>query len=104
MCGVVQGLLIHVMGTRLYDAQLSSLQRKEVTIRPVRQMLEKLHGLDERPLTVVRPLNHFYGIHTFYPTFASGKGGAPFNTVQEPPLFVETWIETVPRTPVTVLS
>jgi excinuclease ABC subunit A len=55
LCGVVQGLLIHVMGTRLYDAQLSSLQRKEVTIRPVRQMLEKLRGVDERPLTVVRP-------------------------------------------------
>ena len=34
-------------------------------------------------LTKVRPLNHFYGIHTFYPTFASGKGGAPFNTVQD---------------------
>jgi uncharacterized protein (DUF885 family) len=34
-------------------------------------------------LTKVRPLNHFYGIQTFYPTFASGKGGAPFNTVQD---------------------
>lgn len=32
-------------------------------------------------LTKVRPLNHFYGIQTFYPTFASGKGGAPFNTL-----------------------
>ena len=34
-------------------------------------------------LTKVRPLNHFYGLHTFYPTFASGQGGAPFNTVQD---------------------
>ena len=34
-------------------------------------------------LTKVRPLNHFYGIHTFYPTFASGKGGAPFNTLED---------------------
>ena len=32
-------------------------------------------------LTKVRPLNHFYGLQAFYPTFASGKGGAPFNTV-----------------------
>jgi uncharacterized protein (DUF885 family) len=32
-------------------------------------------------LTEVRPINHFFGIHTFYPTFASGKGGAPFNTL-----------------------
>ena len=32
-------------------------------------------------LTDVRPINHFFGIHTFYPTFASGKGAAPFKTV-----------------------
>ena len=34
-------------------------------------------------LTKVRPLNHFFGLHTFYPTFASGKGGAPFNTLED---------------------
>jgi uncharacterized protein (DUF885 family) len=34
-------------------------------------------------LTVVRPLNHFFGFHTFYPTFASGKGAAPFKTVED---------------------
>ena len=34
-------------------------------------------------LTKVRPLNHFFGLHTFYPTFASGKGGAPFDTLQD---------------------
>ena len=33
--------------------------------------------------TKVRPMNHFYGLHTIYPTFASGKGGAPFNTVED---------------------
>lgn len=32
-------------------------------------------------LTRVRPMNHFFGIHTFYPTFASGSGAAPFKTV-----------------------
>ena len=32
-------------------------------------------------LTEVRPINHFSGFHTFYPTFASGRGAAPFNTV-----------------------
>lgn len=32
-------------------------------------------------LTDVRPINHFFGIHTFYPTFSSGKGAAPFKTV-----------------------
>jgi uncharacterized protein (DUF885 family) len=32
-------------------------------------------------LGVVRPINHFSGFHTFYPTFASGEGAAPFKTV-----------------------
>ncbi len=35
-----------------------------------------------RALTDVRPLNHFFGLHTFYPTFASGTGVAPFKTLQ----------------------
>ncbi|SIN61777.1 Uncharacterized conserved protein, DUF885 familyt [Parasphingorhabdus marina DSM 22363] len=30
-----------------------------------------------------RPVNHFSGFHTFYPNFASGKGGAPFKTVAD---------------------
>ena len=34
-------------------------------------------------LTVVRPMNHFFGFHTFYPTFASGKGTAPFKTLAD---------------------
>ncbi|WP_343034732.1 DUF885 domain-containing protein [Alteromonas ponticola] len=36
-----------------------------------------------RALTVVRPINHFSGFHTFYPTFASGKGAAPFKTIED---------------------
>ena len=44
-----------------------------------------LRGLqpDMLALTAVRPINHFFGFHTFYPTFASGKGGAPFKTVED---------------------
>lgn len=34
-----------------------------------------------RALTEVRPLNHFFGLHTFYPTLASGTGVAPFKTI-----------------------
>ena len=33
--------------------------------------------------TKVRPINHFSGFHTFYPTFSSGEGGAPFKTVAD---------------------
>ena len=36
---------------------------------------------ETRRLTEVRPLNHFFGLHTFYPTFASGTGVAPFKTL-----------------------
>ncbi|MDQ3140069.1 MAG: DUF885 domain-containing protein, partial [Pseudomonadota bacterium] len=34
-------------------------------------------------LTAVRPINHFSGFQTFYPTFASGEGAAPFKTVAD---------------------
>ena len=46
---------------------------------------DTLRGLqpDILALTVVRPINHFFGIHTFYPTFASGQGGAPFRTITD---------------------
>ena len=46
---------------------------------------DTLRGLqpDMLALTKVRPLNHFFGFHTFYPTFASGKGAAPFKTLAD---------------------
>ncbi|HEY6916009.1 MAG TPA: DUF885 domain-containing protein [Allosphingosinicella sp.] len=34
-------------------------------------------------LTKVRPIDHFYGFHTFYPDIASGQGAAPFRTVED---------------------
>jgi uncharacterized protein (DUF885 family) len=34
-------------------------------------------------LTTPRPLDHFLGFHTFYPSLASGEGAAPFKTVQD---------------------
>ncbi|MGC1470126.1 MAG: DUF885 domain-containing protein [Sphingorhabdus sp.] len=47
--------------------------------------LDALKGLSKEimDLTVVRPVNHFAGFHTFYPTFASGQGAAPFKTVTD---------------------
>ena len=36
-----------------------------------------------RALTDVRPVNHFTGFHTFYPTFASGQGAAQFKTIKD---------------------
>ena len=34
-------------------------------------------------LTVVRPINHFSGLQTFYPTLSSGKGAAPFASLAD---------------------
>jgi len=47
------------------------------------QTQDTLRGLqpDLLKLTEARPMNHFYGLHTEYPTIASGQGGAPFNSV-----------------------
>ncbi len=46
---------------------------------------EQLKGLTPEILALndVRPVNHFSGFHTFYPTFASGKSAAPFKTVED---------------------
>ena len=47
--------------------------------------VQGLEGFEPRYflVNVVRPINHFSGFHTFYPTFASGKGAAPFKTVAD---------------------
>jgi len=34
-------------------------------------------------LAAALPINHFTGLHSFYPTFASGKGAAPFKTLAD---------------------
>lgn len=46
---------------------------------------DTLRGLqpDMLALTAVRPMTHFFGFHTLYPTLASGKGGAPFKTLAD---------------------
>lgn len=38
---------------------------------------------DMLALTAVRPIDHFYGFHTFYPDLASGAGAAPFKTLAD---------------------
>ncbi len=46
---------------------------------------EALKGLAPEILALndVRPVNHFTGFHTFYPTLASGQSAAPFKTVED---------------------
>lgn len=49
------------------------------------QTLDNLKSLTPEmlALTAVRPVDHFFGFHVFYPTFASGQGAAPFKTVAD---------------------
>src|SRR4051812_30652357 len=49
------------------------------------QTKDTLRGLQPEllPLTEALPMNHFYGLHTQYPTISSGQGGAPFATVAD---------------------
>ncbi|HZC38312.1 MAG TPA: DUF885 domain-containing protein [Sphingomicrobium sp.] len=44
---------------------------------------DTLRGLQPNLLVLEEalPMNHFFGIHTEYPTIASGQGGAPYNTL-----------------------
>src|SRR3954471_15579775 len=49
------------------------------------QTRDTLRGLqpDLLRLNEALPMNHFYGLHTEYPTISSGQGGAPFQTVAD---------------------
>jgi uncharacterized protein (DUF885 family) len=38
---------------------------------------------DLLPLSTVRPIDHFTGLHVFYPDIASGQGAAPFKTIAD---------------------
>ena len=49
------------------------------------QTKDTLRGLqpDLIVLDEALPMNHFFGLHTEYPTLASGQGGAPYTSVQD---------------------
>jgi Transglutaminase-like superfamily len=59
MCEVVQGVLIHRdIAPWLYDLKLTEEQREDGQIRPIEQMLTRIHALDSRPLTTARDAGH----------------------------------------------
>ncbi|MBC7987485.1 MAG: DUF885 domain-containing protein [Sphingomonadaceae bacterium] len=73
-------------------AALRAIDRAALT--PVNQIAYDVFEFDKQQavegltpemlaLTAVTPVNHFAAFHTFYPTFASGQGAAPFNTVED---------------------
>lgn len=56
LCQIVQGLLIHIFWAERHGVTLSEERRQEVQIRSVAHMRARIRGLDDRPLTVARPL------------------------------------------------
>jgi uncharacterized protein (DUF885 family) len=49
------------------------------------QTQDALRGFEPDILAITEalPMNHFYGLHTEYPTLAGGQGAAPFRTVSD---------------------
>ena len=59
LCEVVQGVLIHRdIAPWLYGITLTEAQRDDGHIRPIAQMLTRIHELDPRPLTNARDVGH----------------------------------------------
>ncbi len=59
LCEVVQGVLIHrEIAPWLYGLTLTEAQRDDGHIRPMAQMLARIHALDARPLTDARDVGH----------------------------------------------
>ncbi|MBI4757910.1 MAG: transglutaminase domain-containing protein [Chloroflexi bacterium] len=56
LCQVVQSILVHVFWAERYGLTLSEDQKKEAEIRTVAKKLARIRELDDRPLTVARPL------------------------------------------------
>ena len=56
LCQVVQGLLLHVFWAERYGEPLSEERQQEVGVRQAARMLTRIREMDERPLTVARPL------------------------------------------------
>ena len=58
-CEIIQGVLVHRdMAPWLYDLKLTEEQRDDGHVRPLAQMLNRIHELDDRPLTIARDPAH----------------------------------------------
>jgi len=58
-CEIIQGVLVHRdMAPFLYDLKLTEQQYAAGNLRPIELMLNKIHELDDRPLTIARSPDH----------------------------------------------
>jgi len=59
LCEIVQGVLIHRdIAPWLYGITLTEKQRDDGHLRPIGQMLTRIHELDSRPITSARDVSH----------------------------------------------
>lgn len=56
LCGIVQGLILHVHWAERYGVQLSEERRQETNLRRVSRQLARITELDDSPLTAARHL------------------------------------------------
>ena len=56
LCQVLQGVMVHIFWAERYGLKLSDERKAEVNLRAVAAQLARLLMLDDRPLTVRRPL------------------------------------------------
>jgi hypothetical protein len=55
LCEIIQGVLIHQnLAAWLYDVKLSDTMQPDANIRPIEEMLARLHAIDARPITAAR--------------------------------------------------
>ena len=55
LCGIVQGLILHLHWAERYGVKLSEERRQEANLRRVSRQLSRIRELDENPLTTARP-------------------------------------------------
>jgi len=56
LCQVVQGILLHIFWAERYGVELSEERKQEVNISRVSHMLARIREMDDRFLTIARPL------------------------------------------------
>jgi len=56
LCGIVQGLILHLHWAEGYGVMLSEERKAEANLRRVSRQLERIRELDDSPLMVARPM------------------------------------------------
>jgi hypothetical protein len=55
LCGIVQGIMLHIFWAEQYGEPLSEQRKSEVQVRAVADKLARIVELDQRPLAEMRP-------------------------------------------------